>query len=255
MRALCESVLRDGRFAPSPTGTLHLGNLRTALLAWLFARSAGARFLVRVEDLDAGALARRASTASSSPTCARSASTGTAPVVRQSERTELYADGGRPARRRRAALRVLVHARARSARRPRPRTARCPRAPTRARAAHLTAAQRAERERPAARRRCGCAPAAAARVRRTACRPRHGRRSTTSWCGATTARPPTTSPWSSTTPSRASARSCAAPTSWTPRPRQLRLGERLGLPAARLRARAADAGPRRRAAGQAPRRR
>lgn len=42
----------DGRFAPSPTGPLHLGNLRTALLAWLFARSAGSRFLVRVEDLD-----------------------------------------------------------------------------------------------------------------------------------------------------------------------------------------------------------
>jgi glutamyl-tRNA synthetase len=44
----------DGRFAPSPTGTLHLGNLRTALLAWLFARSAGARYLVRMEDLDTG---------------------------------------------------------------------------------------------------------------------------------------------------------------------------------------------------------
>jgi len=44
----------DGRFAPSPTGTLHLGNLRTALLAWLFARSAGSRFLVRMEDLDTG---------------------------------------------------------------------------------------------------------------------------------------------------------------------------------------------------------
>ena len=44
----------DGRFAPSPTGTLHVGNLRTALLAWLFARSAGARFLVRMEDLDPG---------------------------------------------------------------------------------------------------------------------------------------------------------------------------------------------------------
>ncbi|HEX8645897.1 MAG TPA: tRNA glutamyl-Q(34) synthetase GluQRS [Thermoleophilaceae bacterium] len=42
----------DGRFAPSPTGSLHLGNLRTALLAWLFARSAGSRFLMRVEDLD-----------------------------------------------------------------------------------------------------------------------------------------------------------------------------------------------------------
>ena len=43
-----------GRYAPSPTGPLHLGNLRTALLAWLFARSAGSRFLLRVEDLDTG---------------------------------------------------------------------------------------------------------------------------------------------------------------------------------------------------------
>jgi len=47
-------VSADGRFAPSPTGTLHVGNLRTAVLAWLFARTAGARFLVRMEDLDAG---------------------------------------------------------------------------------------------------------------------------------------------------------------------------------------------------------
>ncbi len=41
-----------GRFAPSPSGDLHLGNLRTAVLAWLFARSTNRRFLVRVEDLD-----------------------------------------------------------------------------------------------------------------------------------------------------------------------------------------------------------
>ncbi|GAA2102623.1 tRNA glutamyl-Q(34) synthetase GluQRS [Microlunatus panaciterrae] len=41
-----------GRYAPSPTGELHLGNLRTALLAWLFARSTGRRFLLRFEDLD-----------------------------------------------------------------------------------------------------------------------------------------------------------------------------------------------------------
>ena len=46
-------MTRTGRFAPSPTGHLHLGNLRTALLAWLFARSQGAGFLVRLEDLDA----------------------------------------------------------------------------------------------------------------------------------------------------------------------------------------------------------
>ena len=41
-----------GRYAPSPTSALHLGNLRTALLAWLFARAAGGRFVLRVEDLD-----------------------------------------------------------------------------------------------------------------------------------------------------------------------------------------------------------
>ena len=41
-----------GRYAPSPTGPLHLGNLRTALLAWLFARKAGATFILRNEDLD-----------------------------------------------------------------------------------------------------------------------------------------------------------------------------------------------------------
>lgn len=41
-----------GRYAPSPSGDLHLGNLRTALLAWLFARSSGRRFGMRIEDLD-----------------------------------------------------------------------------------------------------------------------------------------------------------------------------------------------------------
>ena len=44
--------MATGRFAPSPTGPLHIGNLRTAVLAWLFARSTGSRFLLRVEDLD-----------------------------------------------------------------------------------------------------------------------------------------------------------------------------------------------------------
>lgn len=41
-----------GRYAPSPSGDLHLGNLRTALFAWLFARSTQRAFIMRVEDLD-----------------------------------------------------------------------------------------------------------------------------------------------------------------------------------------------------------
>ena len=41
-----------GRFAPSPSADLHIGNLRTAVLGWLFARASGRRFLIRVEDLD-----------------------------------------------------------------------------------------------------------------------------------------------------------------------------------------------------------
>ena len=41
-----------GRFAPSPTGPLHLGNARTALLAWLAARSRAGALVMRIEDLD-----------------------------------------------------------------------------------------------------------------------------------------------------------------------------------------------------------
>lgn len=43
-----------GRYAPSPSGRLHLGNLRTAMVAWLFARSTGRDFLMRIEDIDRG---------------------------------------------------------------------------------------------------------------------------------------------------------------------------------------------------------
>ncbi|MFI7664346.1 tRNA glutamyl-Q(34) synthetase GluQRS [Nocardia sp. NPDC049526] len=47
-------VIRNpaGRYAPSPSGDLHIGNLRTAVLAWLFARSTGRRFVLRIDDLD-----------------------------------------------------------------------------------------------------------------------------------------------------------------------------------------------------------
>lgn len=43
--------MSTGRFAPSPTGRLHLGNLRTALAAWLFAKHNNGHFLLRFEDL------------------------------------------------------------------------------------------------------------------------------------------------------------------------------------------------------------
>ena len=42
-----------GRFAPTPSGVMHLGNALCALLAYLSARSAGGRFLLRIEDVDA----------------------------------------------------------------------------------------------------------------------------------------------------------------------------------------------------------
>ena len=41
------------RFAPSPTGLLHVGNARTALLNWLFAKKLGGKFLLRIDDTDA----------------------------------------------------------------------------------------------------------------------------------------------------------------------------------------------------------
>src|SRR5512133_2603654 len=40
------------RFAPSPTGYLHVGGARTAIFNWLFARHEGGKFLLRIEDTD-----------------------------------------------------------------------------------------------------------------------------------------------------------------------------------------------------------
>lgn len=80
-----------GRFAPSPTGSLHLGNLRTALVSWLHARSAGGEWLVRMEDLDRVT----SSLAHEQAQLADLAALGMVPdgdVVRQSERFALYRD-------------------------------------------------------------------------------------------------------------------------------------------------------------------
>jgi glutamyl-tRNA synthetase len=78
-----------GRYAPSPTGDLHLGNARTALIAWLWARRSGGRFLLRFEDLDSGRVR---------PGCAQRQAESLAWLgldwdgepVAQSERTERY---------------------------------------------------------------------------------------------------------------------------------------------------------------------
>src|SRR4051812_26166530 len=40
------------RFAPSPTGLLHIGGVRTALFSWLYARRMGGQFILRIEDTD-----------------------------------------------------------------------------------------------------------------------------------------------------------------------------------------------------------
>jgi glutamyl-tRNA synthetase len=46
------SELIRTRFAPSPTGNLHIGGARTALFSWLHARHTGGKFILRVEDTD-----------------------------------------------------------------------------------------------------------------------------------------------------------------------------------------------------------
>lgn len=52
MENMRQKILTKGRFAPSPTGRMHLGNIFTALISWLSAKSAGGKWLLRIEDLD-----------------------------------------------------------------------------------------------------------------------------------------------------------------------------------------------------------
>jgi glutamyl-tRNA synthetase len=78
-----------GRFAPSPTGELHLGNLRTALVAWLAARSSGLDFIVRMEDLDLVTSSREHEQRQLDDLAAIGLDWD-GPVVRQSERFDRY---------------------------------------------------------------------------------------------------------------------------------------------------------------------
>ena len=52
MRRRSETIGYVGRLAPSPTGALHLGNVRTFMVAWLRARQAGGKVILRMENLD-----------------------------------------------------------------------------------------------------------------------------------------------------------------------------------------------------------
>ena len=80
-----------GRFAPSPTGALHLGSLVAALGSYLDARAGGGRWLVRMEDLDRARVVPGCE-AQMLRTLEAFGLEWDGPVLRQSERTALYAD-------------------------------------------------------------------------------------------------------------------------------------------------------------------
>ncbi len=80
-----------GRFAPSPSGRLHVGNLRTALVAWLASRSAGSEFLLRFEDLDTAAV-REEHYRSQREDLVALGLDWDEPVISQSERRDVYLD-------------------------------------------------------------------------------------------------------------------------------------------------------------------
>ncbi len=83
------SMSYRGRFAPSPTGPLHLGNLRTAVISWLRARLEGGKWLLRVDDLDVPRN-RLGATESIKKDLLWLGLDWDGPIVFQSERIDLY---------------------------------------------------------------------------------------------------------------------------------------------------------------------
>ena len=80
-----------GRYAPSPSGRMHLGNLLCCLLAWLSAKSKGGQVLLRIEDLDAARCPRRYADAIVDDLAWLGlAADGPQPPVYQSERAAVY---------------------------------------------------------------------------------------------------------------------------------------------------------------------
>lgn len=84
--------MSSGRYAPSPTSELHIGNLRTAVLAWLFARASGRDFRLRIEDLDTARVHAASGVEEHQLNdLAALGITFDPPMVRQSERLAAYA--------------------------------------------------------------------------------------------------------------------------------------------------------------------
>ena len=79
-----------GRYAPSPTGPLHLGNLRTALISWLITRLQGGEWLLRIDDLDTPRN-RPGAEAAIRADLHWLGHAWDGPLIRQSERRALYA--------------------------------------------------------------------------------------------------------------------------------------------------------------------
>ena len=259
-----------GRYAPSPTGRLHLGNARTALLAWLDARSRGGAFVMRIEDLDRARVPAGAEAAHARRSRLAGPRLGRGPRSRR----PLRARTGRASARARydAAIdRLLADGRAFPCACSRADVARAAQAPARrGRGRPALSRHLPRRCRPT---RCGARAAAQGRApgdplrrRRRAHRlrrrgPRRGRRrtrpaSTTSSCGGPTAPPPISSRWSSTTRRWRSRASCAGDDLLRSTPRQLALYARARPAGAGVRARAAGADARRASAspsGRAPR--
>ena len=100
------------RFAPSPTGYLHIGGVRTALFNWLFARRHAGQFVLRIDDTDAAAEPGRGGEARSSTASTGSASTGTrgrrrTRAATASARTQPYYQGQRNDKYVAAAMKLL----------------------------------------------------------------------------------------------------------------------------------------------------
>ncbi len=91
LNTMNKHVLPTGRFAPTPSGEMHAGNLLCALLAFLSVKSKGGKFLVRIEDLDKDRCPR-SSAEKILATLDKLGLTSDEPIIWQSEREKAYAE-------------------------------------------------------------------------------------------------------------------------------------------------------------------